>query len=725
MRPKGLLVNSESKMSVSLYKVESEFPEAGTVWRQAQELERRDSQKRDHVPTIRKRDSYKGSRGSGEQAAGSSEGVLSDDSAKSVESVEVETLVKISTRRSPSGSPDMSTESQGQSQESATRPTSLPVTTSAETHVEARLTPSSVVCAYPEEDITWSVGTVKQHKEAIEIKVQEHSTTPLTFRKDASGDPKYKMSNDTLKLIREIGSIIVNSPTPPAPSGGGASGQGMVHKVTRDIELKSGMPSVRKRLIIVEKGSVASCATHDAPRPQQLDVASPDSFHSNNMDPIPRPRSPNIHSIEVKSVAIPKESSIKTEGMKTIHSNSEKHKTQVSVQMTERKIIIEEKLESMPENSGGSNANAQETRGGWKRQNTSSSDSSSGSTTTSSSDSDTDAKKSTATTAWDDVKVRQLVGIFESKEEASAGYLSSLTSAPDGGGMVELGLTFQTCNTSDKTPTSAGARDGCKIKSKRHTWTGGDKRGTDSTDSTVKSQKRDSYRKTKHQTTSEKDEKSQDAVPKELTGSTVRKSSHSLSDTSYTSTKTSSKEPSTGPTSKTRTISEPPGKARKSQAKSAEGSERKISLPATVAGSGDKTVKDENTDVKQDEATPSSLLRRPKSAGHSETGSVRSVSAYELKGAHPSSPLASPGDGPTSSSGATSAGAGGTPTGRPTSGSGLNPVRISSQREPDATRRVRKQHGKTHPLARLTGQDGGAGKDGQSGRSANPFYNTM
>ena len=679
-------------ISINPLQVESEFPEAGTVWRQAKELERRDSQKREQQQAARskKRDSQKGSRSSvteeqqqQQQTVGSSEGTLSDDSAKSVESVEVETLVKISARKSPSRSPNVATGSQGQSagdqgqregqgQQDPVWPVSLPVTTGSESATEERLTPSGAQSAYPDENITWSVGTVKQHKELIESKVQ-------------------------------------------------------------DVDLT------------ITKKEVA--------RPQHLDVTSPDSC-VNNMDPLSRPRSPNIHSIEIKSVAIPKEGSskslFKSEGGKVMTSNSESDKPKSSpeapVQMIERKIIIEEKLESLPKSA--SEIQVKETQGNNKGQNTSSSDSS---TTTSSSDSDTDTKKGTA---WDDVKVRELVGIFESKDETgSNSRSSSLTNAPEIGGMAELGLTFQSSKTSDKTQQARGGQDSveCKIKSKRHTWTAGDKTGKDSTGSAAKSHKRYSCKETKH-LTSQKDTKLQ-----ESSKSVAYKSSHSISERdsskidksadsekvlnvksadksaeskgaqkSSSSTVGQTKGKGTSATSRTRTVPELPEKAVKGQGqtKITEESERKSSLPAKVKGSSDTTVKGESVDSKKDETANVSLLRRPKSADHSDGGAVRSVSAYELKSVHhPPSPLASPSDGSTSPGSATSPGSGGSPAGRPT---GLNPVPINSQREPDATRRVRKQHGKTHPLARLTaGQDGAGGKDSQSGRSANPFYNTM
>ena len=223
---------------------DSEFPEAGTVWRQKQELERRDSEKREqeHVTKVKKRSSQTGLRGSGqvEQAAPTRE-AGSEDSEKSQGSVEAETQGKVATSKHPSDSSNGASLT-SDTNERASRLASSPVTS------DERSGAVGTVSAYPDEDITWSVGTVKQHKAAIESKVQEQTATPLTIRKDS----EYRMSNDTLRLIREIGSVILNTPTPPAPYGG-ASGKGLVHRVTRDVELKSGVPSFRKRIIIVEK----------------------------------------------------------------------------------------------------------------------------------------------------------------------------------------------------------------------------------------------------------------------------------------------------------------------------------------------------------------------------------------------------------------------------------------------------------------------------------------
>ena len=453
-----------------------EFPEAGTVWRQTQELERRDSQKREqeNVTKVTKRSSQIGMRNTQqvEQAAVMSE-AGSEDSEKSLGSMEAEAQGKVSSSKSPSDSVD-SASSAPSPNEDEVQSSSSPMTSDE---------PSAAACtvsAYPEEDITWSVGTVKQHKAAIESKVQEQTTTPLTIRKDS----EYRMSNDTLRLIREIGSVILNSPTPPARSGG-TSGQGLVHRVTRDVELKSRVPSVRKRIIIVEKASSDSSAREEESKPQRSEATgrtlSPNG--SQDTDTIPRPRSPNIHSIEVKSVAVPREVISRTEAGDTCSGSvegaaggegaveGEKHKIRSSsprgcVQMTERKIIIEEKLQSLPECI--TNKHEEKVPAEKEQKTTSSGTSGSSTAGTSSSDSDSEKKGS----AWDDVKVRELVGIFELKDEVTSNSRSSsLTSPHEGGSMAELGLTFQ---PSKKGPSSVEGGNGeCRIKSKRHTWTGG------------------------------------------------------------------------------------------------------------------------------------------------------------------------------------------------------------------------------------------------------------
>ena len=652
---------------------DSEFPEAGTVWRQTQELERRDSQKReqDHVAKVTKRSSQIGTRSSKqvEQAAVMSE-VGSDDSEKSLGGVEAEMHGKVSACKPPSDSPNGASSSHSPNGDAA-QPASTPVTSDKRS--------AGSVSAYPDEDITWSVGTVKQHKAAIESKVQEQNTTPLTTRKDS----EYRMTNDTLRLIREIGSVILNSPARPALPGG-ASGQGLVHRVTRDVELKSGVPAVRKRIIIVEKTSSDPSASEEESKPQRSDAAgrtrSPNG--SQDTDAISRPRSPNIHSIEVKSVAIPKEVFSRVEAGDTCSEGSgegaaggEKRRSGGSsprscVQMTERKIIIEEKLQSLPECV--SNKHEQEVPAEKERKTTSCGTSGSSTAATSSSDSDSEKKGS----AGDDVKVRELVGIFELKDEASSNSrTSSLTSPQEGGSMAELGLTFQ---PSKKGPSSAEGSNGeCKIKSKRHTWTRGDKTPSSTTSST-KSQKRRSSCKNGKQTGAQ----------------------DTRTDSGRTTAPPCGGGAAQGKTNRTRTISEPPGKEVKGQGHdhNREAVERKTSLPAKVVGcSGDKATDSDDTAPEQEESASTSGLLRQKSAG-----SVRSYAGP--------SPLVSPGDGGSQAAGG---------PGRPTNCSGLNPVRINCAREPEA-RRTRKQHGKTHPLTRLTNA-----QDGQTGRSYNPVYNTM
>ena len=593
---------------------EREFPEAGTVWRQAQELERRDSQKREQQNAAsalnRRAGGHNGTRSSepGDQAAAGTSDTGSDDSSKSSETVESQTVKRVSPSTSRT-STDMT--------DSPTSPPQDDAVTSS----------GSTVSAYPDEDITWSVGRVKQHKAAIESKVQELSgtTTPLTVWRDS--DSTYRMSTDTLRLIREIGSVIVNSPTPPPPPAGGVTGQGLVHRVTRDIELKSGVPSARKRLIIVEKAAGAdSTSTRDEPQ------SSLSANHSLDVEPVPpRPRSPNIHSIEVKSVAVPRMS-------------GEGSPSRNNVRMTERKVIIEEKLEPLT-----NPASATDERSTGPGSAACSDSSGSTAAATSSSDSDTEKKGS----AWDDVKVRQLVGIFESKDEVSHSRSSSISSPQGGSSMAELGLTFQ---PSQKGASSAEAQEGdCQIKSKRHTWTEGDKARI-STAGSAKVHKRYSSCKSAKQT---------DSAEAEPGGG------------------------GQGTSGRTRTISEPPAKQLKHPGDGADrAAERKTSLPAKASGSGGDPAPGEDHVV---DSPDRAELLRPKPAGSSDPDPGPS-------------PLWSP------------AGGGG----RPASCSRLNPVRIHHEREPDG-RRMRKQHGKTHPLARLTGGT----HDAQTGRSANPFYNTM
>ena len=652
---------------------DSELPEAGTVWRQKQELERRNSEKREqeHVMKVKKRNSQTGLRGSGqvEQAAITSE-TGSDDSEKSHGSGEAETQGKISASKHPLDSSNGASLTPDPN-EHASRPASSPVTS------DERSVSMGSVSAYPDEDITWSVGTVKQHKAAIESKVQEQTVTPLAVRKDS----EYRMSNDTLKLIREIGSVILNSPTPRS---GGASGKGLVLRVTRDVELKSGVPSFKKRIIIVEKTSSDVSSKEEQSKPQRSDATvrtlSPNS--SQDIDAIPRPRSPNIHSIEVKSVAILKEVLFRAEAGATSSGSgegaagSEKRRSGGSsprscALMTERKIMIEEKIQSLPECVSDKHTEEEPT----ENVETTTSCGTSGSSTAATSSSDSDSEKKGS--AWDDVKVRELVGIFELKDETSSNWRSSaLTSPQEGGSMAELGLTFQ---PSKKGQSCAEGRKGeCKIKSKRHTWTGGDKTPCSTTSSTNIQKHYPSCKNGKQ--TRAQDTRTEGRTAAPPSGGGIQ-----------------------GKTNRTRTISEPPDKEVKGQGHdhSTEGVERKTSLPAKVVDcSGDKLTDSDDTAPEQGDSSSNSGLLRQKSAG-----SVRSDPVL--------SPLTSPGDG-----GSPSQGAGG--SARPTSCSGLNPVRINCAREPDA-RRTRKQHGKTHPLTRLTGAQDGT----QTGRSANPFYNTM
>ncbi|XP_013406761.1 protein phosphatase Slingshot homolog 2 isoform X2 [Lingula anatina] len=88
-----------------------------------------------------------------------------------------------------------------------------------------------------EDDIPWAVGTVKQHKEALEniSKVATSHGSSGLARADSIGEMnnRYKMNKETLGLIRAIGKHLSESP-PEEP-------QNKVKKVTRNIELKWGI----------------------------------------------------------------------------------------------------------------------------------------------------------------------------------------------------------------------------------------------------------------------------------------------------------------------------------------------------------------------------------------------------------------------------------------------------------------------------------------------------
>ncbi len=104
---------------------------------------------------------------------------------------------------------------------------------------------SSGTPAYKEEDITWSVGTVWQHRQAIESKA---TSTPPSVRKESLSEEtaKYLMSTETLRLIREVGRKFMES------SWQERQDLGSVKKIARQIE-KDPVSSGKKKLIIVEK----------------------------------------------------------------------------------------------------------------------------------------------------------------------------------------------------------------------------------------------------------------------------------------------------------------------------------------------------------------------------------------------------------------------------------------------------------------------------------------
>ncbi len=617
--------------------------------------------------------------------------------------------------------------------------------------------------------------------------------TPLTTQGRHGrepGDPKYRMSNDTLMLIRKIGSIIVNSPSPPPE---GDAGQGLVHRVTRDIELKSGvrMPvTARKRLITVEK--IAGPAVHDGEeafedskrrKPQFLDVTD-NMAESGETDPVPRPRSPNIHSIEIKSIAIPKEVFSKSDS--TVKSEGEKRGTCPSPKppsrhATEKKVIIEEKLEVVPAKSG------KEPGVSAKVQNTleTSSVSSGAAAGTSSSESESERREP----SWDDVKVRELVGIFESKDEVQASPIASSATTQDT--MSDFGLTFQTKATKAKTCDNKDRVNLTKTRTKRHTWTAGDKSsGSDSSGSATKMAKRQSHRETKSATRGKsqlaagsEEPKSSAAHARKVSpsngcaGKDSVKSGRSpdgstrTSGTGKQSTRvTEGKKPKTttgtgqskprgagaGPTSRTRTISEPPGKGVKGRNTTA-GTERsdkqtvdrKTSLPSKV--SGDRSSDSDGAKSRDVAPGRSALLRKKKPGSQTESATTRSPSAHELKPQSPqgspgtersnkipigmskSNPLHIGGDSPAGGCSPPAAGSQLSPVGSPSGArlAGTSPPSPSVQRpSPPGLGRgsvhisVGKQtHGKTHPLARLQGQEPPPGRG--PGRSPNPFYNTM
>ncbi len=735
---------------------ESEMPEVGMVRRHTQDIETKlgsnsdlsndDGQKSgvrsrtsSDAHRFERRDSRKresnGSRlSSGPNVADS---VLEDSNVHSQEHVEVETIVKVSARKSPSSSPDITKEEESDDELMLiTRPKSLALSeekeqiaghsTPSESQSQSVTTPGQP--AYVEEDIPWSVGTVKQHKEAIESKVKElEQPTPLT-RKD-SEEPKCRMSNETLKLIREIGSVILNSPTRPTPpTPQSPSGLGMVHRVTRDIELKFGTPKYRKRLIIIEKEKLPKASDNKEPIPSSstmhLDVTTVGSIlerDSNVEDPNMRPRSPNIHSIDIQSKAIPKDSISKSEtvsegsvskGVAHVQRASQAGHVQRASQ-GERKIIIQEKEEMLSKCIVGRADEQKVSSSVGKDQEIHESPAS-----ISSSDSDSEKKPAT----WEDVNVKQLVGRFE-----TPGAMSPTDELP--------GTTFES-----KTPVS-----------RTHSSSFGERDSQMRPKSDTNSQLKEKVSK---QPSSGKQDSNQSAKTESKPAGVVRKISppHVSTDSKQSeskprkvspsgrtsrelkvSTKTT---PSKSNASRIRTVSEPPEKSKGVSKSGSDGSkksdiERKTSLPVKVTSSANRSSDEDSSDQSQKRSHPGS--RRPKSANqaagfaagfevktHTRAQSLCSNPTYT-----PASPQTATPSSPQTATPSPAQSATTTSPARPVSGSGLSPVpTIPSEREPDPGNlpKIRKLHGKTHPLAKLTQQD--KDNNGSDPRN-NPFYSTM
>ena len=561
-----------------------------------------------------------------------------------------------------------------------------------------------------------------------------------------------RMSSETLMLIRRIGSIIVASPPPETPEPSremtfDSPGSRHVQRVTRDVERKAGVSATRKRLVSTESGAECEVSKKkkDAAllKPQHLEINAENSnSEAFDMDPVPRPRSPNIHSIEIKSVAIPKEVFVRAE-----KSTTEKPKakspspvTSPIKRATERKVIIEEKFESMPKCAKSNTPDSENVDTTSKAQSTDVA-------APSSSESEPERREP----SWDDVKVRELVGMFESKDEAASSSRSpSVTSAPDN--MAELGLTFQASPTK-----TADEDEQCKIKCKRHTWTGGDKPNTQASNA-GKTAKRHSCRETKSsQKHSFSNSESYDLRPNQKK---TDRDSESKSDTSKSSKRSDAQKTSgniVSAASRTRTISEPPGKGVKGEGQKSSapgsgksGAERKTSLPikATNAKSapGDKVSNVEVETGKPKRETPNtSLLRKPKKSRPVDTAQTPHARARPHSSASGGSTsgdssvaMETEGDDVTkmvTPEGASVAGvppSEPTPTGAPRvvrTGAGTGLKQIGAEREPDTAHahKLRKQHGKTHPLTRLTQEhpDPPSKEPTSPGRSPNPFYNTM
>lgn len=94
--------------------------------------------------------------------------------------------------------------------------------------------------AYPDEDIEWSVGTVKQHKAAIESKAKEIESECQAGKKSPDGASALqtkRMSGETLSLIRAVGSEWLASPVKSKrQSAATPKGRGLVRKLSTDIE---------------------------------------------------------------------------------------------------------------------------------------------------------------------------------------------------------------------------------------------------------------------------------------------------------------------------------------------------------------------------------------------------------------------------------------------------------------------------------------------------------
>ncbi|KAK2161870.1 hypothetical protein LSH36_108g03049 [Paralvinella palmiformis] len=107
--------------------------------------------------------------------------------------------------------------------------------------------------AYPEEEeITWSVGTVLQQKEAIERK----GKTLDEKNGEAPFGLKSSLSCETLRLIRQVGTAWLESAERRASGEEEAdvrSGPGLVRRLSDQMQGKSASEEIKKRMLMLEK----------------------------------------------------------------------------------------------------------------------------------------------------------------------------------------------------------------------------------------------------------------------------------------------------------------------------------------------------------------------------------------------------------------------------------------------------------------------------------------